>query len=89
MLAITDEAASLIHSLTREVDGASGSGLRFTIDAHHGSLSMALAPGASPGDAVVHFGETRVFVSPTAADRLATRTLQASRGADRSSFFLT
>jgi len=50
---------------------------------------MALAPGAAAGDTVVNAGETRVFLSTAAADRLATCTLQASRSAERSSFFLT
>jgi len=50
MLTITDEAASLIRALGREVNAAAGSGLRITIDAYHDSLSMALAPGAAPGD---------------------------------------
>jgi len=89
MLSVTEEAASLIRALGRKVNAAAGSGLRIAIDARHDSLSMALAPGASPGDAIVHIGETRVFVSLAAADRLATRTLQASRGPERSSFFLT
>jgi len=88
MLTVTDEAASLIRGLGREVNAAAGSGLRITIDAEHDSLSMALAPGAAPGDAVVHVGETQVFLSPAAAERLATRTLQAGRSAERASFFL-
>jgi hypothetical protein len=49
---------------------------------------MALALDAAPGETVVHVGGTQVFLSPAAAERLATRTLQASRSADRSSFFL-
>jgi Fe-S cluster assembly iron-binding protein IscA len=89
MLTVTEEAAGLIRALGREVHAAAGSGLRIAIDAHHDSLWMALAPGASPGDTVVDVGGTRVFVSPAAAGRLATRTLQANRGAERSSFFLT
>jgi hypothetical protein len=88
MFTIAEEAASLIRALRREANAAAGSGLRITIDAHHDSLSMALAPGAAPGDTVVHVGETQVFLSPAAADRLATCTLQASRSAGRSSFFL-
>jgi hypothetical protein len=88
MLTISDEAASLISALGRKASAAAGSGLRITIDADHDSLSMALAPDAAPGETVVHAGETQVFLSPAAADRLATRTLQASRSAERSSFFL-
>jgi Fe-S cluster assembly iron-binding protein IscA len=88
MLTITDEAAGLISALGREVNAAAGSGLRITIDAHHDSLSMALAPGAAPGDTVVHTGETQVFLSPAAADRVSTYTLHAKRSAERSSFFL-
>jgi len=63
MLTVTDEAASLIRALGREVNAAAGSGLRITIDAHHDSLSMALAPGASPGDAVVHTGGAGVLIA--------------------------
>ena len=88
MLTITEEASSLISALGREANAAAGSGLRITIDAHHDSLSMALAPDAAPGDSVVHMGETRVFLSPAAADRLATLTLHASRSDERCSFFL-
>jgi Fe-S cluster assembly iron-binding protein IscA len=88
MLTITEEAANLIRALCRQVNAAAGSGLRLTVDAHHDSLSMALAPGAVPGDTVAHIGETQVFLSSAAADRLASRTLQASRSAERASFFL-
>jgi Fe-S cluster assembly iron-binding protein IscA len=88
MLTVTEEAAGLIRTLGREVNAAAGSGLRITIDAHHDSLSMALAPDAAPGDSVLHVGETQVFLSPAAADRVATCTLHASRSAERSSFFL-
>ena len=88
MLAITDEAANLIRALCCQVNAAAGSGLRLSIDAQHDSLSMALAPGAAPGDTVVHTSDTHVFLSPAAADRLTMSTLQASRSAARSSFFL-
>ena len=88
MLTITDEAASLIRALCCQVNAAAGSGLRLSIDAQHDSLSMALAPAAAPRDAVVHAGGALVFLSPAAADRLITRTLKASRNAERSSFFL-
>jgi Fe-S cluster assembly iron-binding protein IscA len=88
MLTVSDQAASPISALGREVNATAGTDLRITIEADHDSLSMALAPDAAPDETVVHVGETGVFVSLAAAARLDTRTLQANRSAERSPFFL-
>ena len=85
MLTLSDEAASLIRTLTRNAEADGSCGLRITVDGRHDSLSMALAAGASPGDSVVLNDETLVFLSPAASLRLSGSTLRAGRSA----FFVT
>lgn len=86
MFDLTDGAATLVRALTLDADLGPGSGLRFTVDPTWGSLAMSVA--ASPGatDGVFTHRHARVFVSPSAADRLDARTLDA-RG-ERPAFFL-
>lgn len=88
MLTVTKDAATLIRELSRKAGAPSPSGLRIVIDPVHDSLSMSLASCAAPGDTVVASGDTRVFLSSAASQRLATRTLRADTTATRSSFFL-
>ena len=88
MLTLSDEAAGLIRTLTRDSEAAAGTGLRITLDGRYNSLSMALASEAGPHDAVVLNQDTQVFLSPEATQRLIGRTLTASGSPERSSFFV-
>ena len=88
MLTVTDEAATLIRTLSEKAGPPSRPALRIVIDSVHDSLSMSLAAGAAPGDTEVASGDTRVFLSSAASQRLATRTLRADTTDTRSSFFL-
>lgn len=88
MLIVTKEAATLIRALSTRAGAPSPSGLRIVIDPVHDSLSMSLVSCAVAGDATVTRGETQVFLSAAASQRLAQRTLHANTTAGRSSFFL-
>lgn len=88
MLTISNDAATLIRALCQKAAQPSQSGLRIVIDPAHDSLSMSLATRPSAGDTVVASGETRVFLSSAASQRLATRTLRADITGKRTSFFL-
>lgn len=88
MLTITKNAATLIHALTDDARLSPAAGLRIIVDSDHHSLSMGLAEGPAPADSVVSKAGARVFLSPAAARRLDTRTLQADLTDDRSVFFL-
>jgi hypothetical protein len=89
MLTVTTGAATLIRSLSHKAGAPSRSGLRIVIDPRHDSLSMSLAACPVPGDTVVASGDTRVFLSAAASQRLASRTLRADTTATRSSFYLS
>jgi hypothetical protein len=89
LLTLSNDAAGLIRSLAVKARASTGSGLRISVDERHDSLSMALAPKATRGDAVVLNDDTLVFLSPAASRRLSGRTLRASTPPDRSAFFVT
>ena len=89
MLTVTKGAATLIRELSHKAGASSRSGLRIVIDPLHDSLSMSLAAFPVPGDTVVASGDTLVFLSAAASQRLASRTLRADSTATRSSFFLS
>ena len=88
MLTVTKDAATLIRALSQKAGAPGRSGLRIVIDPLHNSLSMSLAACAAPGDKVVASGDTQVYLSSAASQRLSTRTLHADTTATRSSFFL-
>jgi Fe-S cluster assembly iron-binding protein IscA len=88
MLTVTEDATTLIRTLTRNADLSARSGLRIVVDPVHDSLSMSLASAPSTTDAVVGTGEARVFLSARASHRLDQRTLRAEISASRSLFFL-
>ena len=88
MLRITDDARTLICTLTTTKASADRSGLRIIVDPVHNSLSMSVAPCPEPADSVVTSGNARVFLSPSASRRLNRRTLQADISQHRSTFFL-
>jgi Fe-S cluster assembly iron-binding protein IscA len=88
MLRMTEDAATLVCALTDDANRSAQSGLRIIVDPIHHSLSMGIANSPTPGDEVVSKGSARVFLSPSAAQRLHRRTLRAELSADRSLFFL-
>ena len=88
MLSLTEDAATLICTLTDSTNCSVRRGLRIIVDPVHQSLSMSLADGPSRTDSVVTKDGARVFLSPSAAHRLQSRTLRAEISQNRSSFFL-
>lgn len=89
MLRITRGAASLVRTLVAHDDDIPETGgLRIVTDPRSQALSMALAPGSKAMDVVVADHGVRIFLSPSAAERLNERTLNAEVTAARSAFFL-
>jgi Fe-S cluster assembly iron-binding protein IscA len=88
MLTITETAATLVRTLTRDANLSQQAGLRIVVDRVNDSLSMALAGTPGSSDAVVDCLGARVFLSPSASHRLSQRTLRAEISPDRSLFFL-
>jgi Fe-S cluster assembly iron-binding protein IscA len=88
MLTISETAATLVRTLTQDAKLSEQAGLRIVVDQAKDSLSMALAGTPASSDAVVDCHGARVFLSPSAADRLDEQTLRAEITEDRSLFFL-
>jgi Fe-S cluster assembly iron-binding protein IscA len=88
MLTITEDAATLVRSLTKDADGSRQAGLRIIVDPVHHSLSMGIADSPASADSVVVGYGARLFLSPLAAARLNSRTLRAEVSRARSVFFL-
>jgi len=88
MLTVTEDAATLICTLIRDAQRSERSGLRIVVHPNHHSLAMSLASGPSPADDIVETDEARVFLSPSASQRLDERTLRAALSVSHSSFFL-
>lgn len=77
MFGFTDDAATLIRSLTGAADLGAAGGLRMSIDPARGSLAMSLAARPDRRDDVVTRSDVRVFLAPAAAARLHAHTLDA------------
>jgi iron-sulfur cluster assembly protein len=88
MLTITEEAATLISTLTQDAELRQHAGLRLVVNPTFQSLSMDLAETPGAGDTVVAGYGARVFLSASAAYRLGDGTLRAEITEQRSSFFL-
>jgi Fe-S cluster assembly iron-binding protein IscA len=88
MLTITEDAATLVRTLTNDAELSEQAGLRIVVDPVNHSLSMRLAGTPGPTDAVVDGHGARVFLSPSAAHRLDERTLGAEITEQRALFFL-
>jgi Fe-S cluster assembly iron-binding protein IscA len=88
MLRITEDAATLVRTLTSNAGRAGDAGLRVIVDPVNDSLSMGLSDAPAESDAVVSKDAALVFLSPSAAHRLDKRTLRAELSEDRSLFFL-
>jgi Fe-S cluster assembly iron-binding protein IscA len=88
MLSLTKLAATLVRTQTNRANSSADAGLRIVVDPVHNSLSMGIANGPSSADVIVAKDGARVFLSPSAADRLTDRTMGAEISVDRSAFFL-
>ena len=67
MLAVTDNAATVIRDLTAQGAVAEGSGLRIAADAMEGSLTLSLVPEPYDGDQVLDASGARLFLDFDAA----------------------
>jgi iron-sulfur cluster assembly protein len=78
MLAVTDNAATVIRDLTSQGEVPEGSGLRIAADAMEGSLTLSLAPQPEEGDQVVDAAGARLFLDSDAAVMLDDKELDAA-----------
>ncbi|HEY8456572.1 MAG TPA: Fe-S cluster assembly protein HesB [Actinopolymorphaceae bacterium] len=90
MLALTNNAALVIQSLTNSPELPGGAGLRITAQPDdQQTLSLAVAPEPSAGDQVVEEQGARVFLEPGASHMLDQMVLDAEVDAQGSvQFFL-
>lgn len=78
MLAVTDNAATVIRDLTAQGAVAEGSGLRIAADAIEGSLTLSLVPEPLEGDQVLDAAGARLFLDSDAAIMLEDKELDAA-----------
>jgi Fe-S cluster assembly iron-binding protein IscA len=78
MLAVTDNAATVIRDLTSQNEVPVGSGLRIAADASEGSLTLSLVPEPEAGDQVLDHSGARLFLDPDAAQILDDKELDAA-----------
>lgn len=77
MLALTDNAVSVIRQLASTTETPETTGVRIAAGEQE-SLSLALTPSAPEGDQVVENAGARVYLEPDAAVLLNDRTLDAA-----------
>jgi Fe-S cluster assembly iron-binding protein IscA len=87
MVDISDEAAELIRTLVEDSDLPESAGLRLATDGDTHSLAMNLGAAPLPDDLVLEHAGASLFVSASAAPRLAEQTLHAQLE-PRAAFFL-
>lgn len=78
MLALTDNAVSVIRDLAATTQTPETTGVRIAIAQDQEQLSLALAPASADGDQVVEDQGARVYLEQEAASMLADRTLDAA-----------
>ena len=78
MLALTDNAVSVIRDLAATTQTPETTGVRIAIATDQEQLSLALAPTATDGDQVVEDQGARVYLEQEAASMLDDRTLDAA-----------
>ena len=88
MLTMTQDAATLVRTLTDRGALTAGGGVRIVVNGRTNSLSMSLVSSARNTDVVVGRGNALVFLSQPAAMRTQNKTLCAEINPQRSSFFL-
>jgi len=78
MLAVTDNAVTVIRDLTTQNEVPVGSGLRIAADASEGSLTLSLVPEPEDGDQIVGTRGARLFLDSDAAQMLEDKELDAA-----------
>jgi iron-sulfur cluster assembly protein len=78
MLAVTDNAATVIRDLTSQDEVPDGSGLRIAADAAEGALTLTLASAPEEGDQIVNSSGARLFLDSDAALLLEDKELDAA-----------
>jgi iron-sulfur cluster assembly protein len=78
MLAVTDNAVTVIRDLTTQNEVPVGSGLRIAADASEGSLTLSLVPEPEDGDQIVDTRGARLFLDSDAAQMLEDKELDAA-----------
>lgn len=78
MLALTENAVSVIRDLTANTEEPTTSGVRIAVDQGEQQLSLSLAPEAADGDQVLEHSGARVYLERDAATLLEDRTLDAT-----------
>ncbi len=90
MLALTENAQSVIRDLTMQPELPEGSGLRISpAPEGAGELQLALVSAPAPGDAVIDGEGVRVFIEPETAQLLSEQTLDAQVTDSGAGFYLT
>lgn len=78
MLALTENAVSVIRDLTSSSEEPETSGVRIAVDSAEQQLSLSLASAAVEGDQVLEEQGARVYLQQDAATLLDDRTLDAA-----------
>ncbi|MGH3502038.1 MAG: iron-sulfur cluster biosynthesis family protein [Nocardioidaceae bacterium] len=77
MLALTENAASIIRDLASSTETPATSGVRIAAEQDQDKLSLAVAPEATQGDEVLEQQGARVYLEQEAATLLQDTTLDA------------
>jgi hypothetical protein len=88
LIAMTEEAAHLVRTLSHHALLPERGGLRIVVNPMTRSLSMGLAAGPEHADAVIARDGALLFVCATAVERMHGRTLCAQLTPTGSAFFL-
>ena len=86
MLTLTDQAQSVVRTMTQDPQAPKGAGLR--IAPGDEGIELMLVAEPAPGDALIDDGGARVFVEPEAAQMLDDQTLDATLENGEVNFFL-
>jgi Fe-S cluster assembly iron-binding protein IscA len=78
MLAVTDNAATVIRELTGQEGVPDGAGLRIATDESAGAFRLSLAPEPQQGDQVLDAAGARLFLDEDAAEILDDKALDAA-----------
>jgi Fe-S cluster assembly iron-binding protein IscA len=84
---LTRNAVAMIQALKQDAQLPEG-GLRIVQHDAHPGLTMQLASAPRAEEDVLRAGEVRLFLDPTARDRLQDETLDARTNEAGSAFFL-
>ena len=78
MLTLTENASTIVKTITDQTTDSEDAGLRFSQEgADATALAIATADAPQPGDAVVEDGGARVFLEANAAEVLGDKVLDA------------